>query len=158
MPVVVAIRKPLRSTDKTIDPNQKAVDALPFNSGDWRIRGTPGLFVRCRMKRKTYRLERRVDGHLVKHTLGPLSLKQAREKAMTIWSGLKPKPAAHEVATFGAVLEEYIEDQELSPVTAENYRYNARRYLAGWTGRGFADIGKDRAGVRWLVRHVTKTY
>jgi hypothetical protein len=91
--------------------------------------------------------------------LTPLeALKQAREKAMRIWSGLKPKPAAHEVVTFGAALEDYLAEKQLAPATAENYRYNAERYLKAWKNRVLPDIGKDRAGVRWLMRHVTNTY
>src|ERR1700674_2706989 len=156
---VVSIRKGANTAPaKSVKANQKAIDLLPLASGPWRVEGVPGLYLRCRAKSRSFFVQRRVRGKLVKETLGQLSMKQAREKAMRIWSGLKPKPAAHEVVTFGAALEQYIEDQELAPATAANYRYNAERYLEGWTNRSFEDIGKDRAGVRWLVRRVTKTY
>ena len=69
---VVPIRKnaPLGAPSKTVEANQKAVDALPFNSGMWRVEGVPGLYVRCRAQSKTFRLERRIDSTLVKKDAG----------------------------------------------------------------------------------------
>ena len=43
---VVPIRKPTEGAPgKMVEANQKAVDALPFNSGMWRVEGVPGLYV-----------------------------------------------------------------------------------------------------------------
>jgi hypothetical protein len=64
-----------KKATKLVDANQKAVDALPLNSGMWRIKGIPGLYVRSRATTKSFMLQRRVEGDLVKLMLGPLSVK-----------------------------------------------------------------------------------
>jgi integrase len=142
---------------KVVESNQKAVDALPFNSGTWRVEGVPGLYLRCRARTKSFFLQRRVNGLLAKETLGALSMKQARAAAMSTWSKMKPKPAGDAV-TLAAALDMYFQDKHLSAKTRHNYRYNAGRYLAKWTGRSLQDIGADRAGVRALQRQITKEH
>src|ERR1035438_1048104 len=98
MPEIVAIRK---ATDaepsKTVAANEKAIDALPFDSGTWRVEGVPGLYLRCRSKTKSFMLQRRVRGVLVKETLGPQSMKQARAAAMKTWSTMRPQTAGDAV-------------------------------------------------------------
>ena len=90
---VVAIRKATDDGDsgKKVEANQKAIDALAFDSGTWRVEGVPGLYVRSRAKTKSFFLQRRVNGELVKLTLGELSMKEARTAAMKTWSGMKPQ-------------------------------------------------------------------
>lgn len=156
---VVAIRKAVKPDEgKIVEANQKAVDALPFDSGTWRVEGVPGLYLRCRSKAKSFFIQRRVNGRLVKETLGPLPMKRAREAAMKKWSGMKPKPAADDVVTLGTALDLYLQDKPLAEKTRTNYRYNADRYLAKWKGRSLQDIGLDRSGVRALQRQITKEY
>ncbi|PYT19496.1 MAG: hypothetical protein DMG59_00140 [Acidobacteria bacterium] len=159
MTAVVPIRKPAGEDQvKIVAANQKAVDALPFNSGMWRVKEIPGLYVRCRAKSKSFLLQRRVRGHLVKETIGKLSLKVAREKAMKSWSALRPKPAAHEVVTLEIAIDRYLEEKPLAPKTRDNYTYNAGEYLADWKPRGLHDVGNDRAGFRYLIRDIKKKH
>jgi hypothetical protein len=52
---IVAIRKQedAPTESKMVEANQKAVDALPLNSGTWRVDGVPGLYLRCRAQSKS---------------------------------------------------------------------------------------------------------
>ena len=129
---VVSSRKDVKAPGKRVEANQKAIDALPQASGTWRVEGVPGLYLRCRVRAKSFFIQRRIRGRLVKETLGVLSMKQAKELAMKTWSGLKPKPAAHEVVTLQGAIELYIADTKLAQSTVDNYRYNAKRYLSDW--------------------------
>src|ERR1019366_6013204 len=158
MPEIVAIRKAADAEpSKAVAANQKAIDALPFDSGTWRVEGVPGLYLRCRAKTKSFFLQRRVRGVLVKETLGALPMKRARAGAMATWSGMKPKPAGDAV-TLATALDLYLQDKQLAEKTRANYRYNADRYLKSWTGRSLQAIGEDRAGVRMLQREITKKH
>ena len=68
---VLAIRKPeAAAPTKVVEANQKAVDALPLNSGTCRVYGVRGLYLRCRARAKSFFIQRRVKGTLVKETLG----------------------------------------------------------------------------------------
>ncbi|MEO8372539.1 MAG: hypothetical protein ABI806_25355, partial [Candidatus Solibacter sp.] len=145
MPEVVAIRpsdKSYQTEGKAVAANQKAIDALPFDSGTWRVEGVPGLYLRSRAKTKSFFLQRRVRGQLVKGTLGSMSMKRARAAAMKTWSGMKPK--AGDAVTFAAALAHYLEDKQLAEKTRFNYKYNADRYLKDWMGRSLEAIGDDR--------------
>lgn len=154
---IIPIRKELNAdSGKVLEANQKAVDALPFDSGTWRVEGVPGLYLRCRAKTKSFFLQRRIRGQLVKETLGAMSMKRARAAAMKTWSGMKPK--AGDAVTFAAALTAYFEDKQLAEKTRFNYKYNAERYLKDWMGRSLEAIGEDRAGVRVLQRHLTKQH
>jgi integrase len=160
---VVAIRrpKPFQPTpaqSKTVQANQKAIDELPYNSGTWRIAGVPGLYLRCWAHTKSFVVQRRVQGKLIKEVLGELSMKRAREKAMKTWSALKPKPRPDEVVTLGAAVERYLEEKPLAAKTAHGYRYNLDHYLKDWKDRGLHDVGNDRAGFRYLQRQIRRLH
>lgn len=157
---VVAIRKRAKTPpqSKMVPANQKAIEALPLKSGTWRVEGVPGLYLRCRAKSKSFFIQRRVQGELVKETLGELSMKRAREQAMKAWSALKPKPSAHEVVTLESAIESYLEEKKLAPTTVHNYRYNLEHYLKDWKERGLHDVGNDRAGFRYLQRQIRKNH
>jgi integrase len=157
MPIVAIRETTAAEPSKTVAANQKAIDALPFDSGTWRVEGVPGLYLRCRAKVKSFMLQRRVRGVLVKETLGPQSMKQARAAAMKTWSTMKPQ-AAGDAVTLAAALDMYFQDKQLAEKTRFNYRYNADRYLKAWTGRSLQAIGEDRAGVRALQRQITKEH
>jgi integrase len=156
---------PIRKTDesaapsKVVEANQKAIDALPLNSGAWKVEGVPGLYIRCRAQSKTFRLVRRVDGTLIPKTLTAANLKEAKTAAMKTWSGLKPKPVAGGASVnLGDAIEQYLEAKALAPKTKQIARYNAERYLSHWKARTLEEIGRDRAGVRLLQQRITKEH
>ncbi|MEK7750952.1 MAG: tyrosine-type recombinase/integrase [Acidobacteriota bacterium] len=142
---------------KTLAANQRAVDALPFGSGTWRIEGVPGLYVRARAQSKSFFVQRRVRGALVMRTLGETTVKAARAEAMTQWARLKPKPAGGR-KTFEEAFQEYLAQKELAPKTREGYEYNLAHYLSDWKGRALEDIGNDPAGVRVLFHAVSRDH
>jgi len=144
---------------KAVEANQKAIDALPLNSGTWRVEGVPGLYVRSRAKTKSFFLQRRVDGYLVKQNLGALPMKRARAAAMKTWSSMKVSTqGADGAVTLGAAIEQYIEAKALAAKTRHIARYNTERYLSHWKARTLENIGRDRAGVRLLQQRVTKEH
>jgi len=142
---------------KVVTANQQAIDALPLNSGTWRVQGVPGLYVRCRAKSKSFLLQRRVRGKLVKYTLGPMPLKLARAEALKLWHQLRPAPVGGK-KTLEQALAEYLGQRPLSPKTRAIYQYNAERYLADWMARPLEEIGQDRAGVRALYHRLVKRH
>ncbi|HUO30308.1 MAG TPA: hypothetical protein VMU80_13890, partial [Bryobacteraceae bacterium] len=131
------------SATKTVPANQKAIDALPLDSGTWRISGIPGLYVRCRAKSKSFFLQRRVRGTLIKQSLGALTMKDAKEKALSSWSGMRRKPALGQT-TFAQTFEAYMEQATLATATVTNYRINFTTYLQDWHQRPVRDIGTER--------------
>src|ERR1039458_6677930 len=120
---------------KQVAANQKALDALPLNSGMWRVEGIPGLYVRCRATSKSFIQQRRVGGVLVKEGLGPLNMKDAKAKGMDRWNAIKPVSRDGEVQLGGAI-EAYIRHRltmdKMAPATEKLARYNTERYLDGW--------------------------
>jgi len=143
---------------KIVATNQKALDALPLDSGTWSVEGVPGLYVRCRAKTRSFFVQRRIEGHLVKKNLGELTMKYARAEALRHWSRMKPKPAGGGVKTFEQAFREYLDQKELSPKTRFLYEYNLERYLDKWKPRSLEDVGNDRAGVRALYQRITAKY
>ena len=152
---VVAIAKARLTAPKIVEANQKAIDELPLNSGSWRVRGVPGLYVRARRVSKSFMLVRRVRGKLVQRIIGQMTLKQARLEAMKQWTALKPTPAGGE-KTFGEAFDEFMAQRELSAKTREIYSYNFVRHLADWKARALLAVGDDRAGVRALYHALVK--
>lgn len=149
------------TTDKTklVAANQKAIDALPLNSGMWRVEGIPGLYVRCRATSRSFLQQRRVDGVLVKEVLGPLTMKRAKEKAMDRWNAIKPAPAEDNQVGLAAAIEAYIRHRvtmkKMAPKTEHLARYNAEHYLEHWKNRTLDEIGRDRAGIAALHARLT---
>ena len=145
---------------KVVQATQKAIDALPFDSGMWRVEGIPGLYVRCWAQTKSFRLERRVDGVLLKKTLRAETVKQAKAAALTEWTRMKPHPAPAGVTTLHMAVEQYLEGKvpELASKTVEIARYNLGRYLKRWKDRSLSEIGGDRAGIRTLQQVITKKH
>jgi integrase len=99
-----------------------------------------------------------VNGHLAKETLGELSVKRAKEKAMKTWASMKPKPIAEGTVTLGAAVVQYMEAKPLAAKTRSLMQYNLDRYLMDWKGRSMEDIGRDRAGVRALQQRITTNH
>jgi integrase len=146
---------------KSIPPNQKSLDAIPPGSGIWRVKGEKGLYVRCRFTNKIFLLQRRIGGKLVSETLGPLTMKAAREKASAMWGAVQPTKEATGVTLKTAVeayIEAKIQAKKMSAKTAELARYNRSRYLADWSERALEDIGRDRIGLRTLQQRITKNH
>ena len=148
---------------KLVEANQKSVDALPLNSGMWKVKGFPGLYVRARARSKSFMLQRRIDGDLVKAMLGPLTMKAAKEEAMRQWGGLERKEAAAgDVLTIGAAIEQYVVAKvsagKMAPKTAELARYNAGRYFIRWKDLTLSEIGKNRLGIRQLQQRITRDH
>lgn len=142
---------------KAVAPNQKAIDALPFDSGTWRVQGVPGLYVRCRAATRSFYVQRRVKRNLIKRTLGEITLKDARAEAMRAWGLFKPAPAGGR-KTFEQAFTEFTAQKELAAKTLEIYRYNLNRYLADWKARALEDIGRDRSAVRALYHQVAANH
>jgi integrase len=145
---------------KLVAANQKALDALLFDSGTWRVEGIPGLYVRCRATSKSFFQQRRVDGVLVKEVLGPLTMKRAKEKAMDRWNAIRP--AFDEEVQLGAAVEAYIRHRvsmcKMAPATEKLARYNMEHYLDAWKHRTLDQIGRDRAGIAAVHARLTQNH
>ena len=152
---------PLPRQTKQVPANQKAVDAIPLNSGEWRVDEIPGLYVRARAHTRSFVLQRRVDGELVKKVLGPMPLKQARTAAMKEWGQLKPLPAGGR-KTLEQAFREFMQDGgkrgKLAETTRTLHEYNFDRYLSAWKHRALEDIGKDAECGRRLYRRLKEKH
>jgi integrase len=160
--MAIPIRKPEpKQETKLVASNQKAIDALPLNSGTWRVEGIPGLYVRSRATSKSFIQQRRVDGVLVKEVLGQITMKRAKEKAMERWTGIKP-PAPDEDVRLGAAVEAYVRHRvimnKMAPSTENLARYNLEHYLSAWKSRTLEEIGTDRAGIAALHARLTEKH
>ena len=161
--VPISKEKPASPATKSVEANQKSIDALPFNSGLWKVNGFSGLYVRARATSKSFMLQRRVAGDLVKAWLGPLTMKAAKEEAMKQWGGMeRSEPAPDDALTLGKAIEQYVEAKvsagKMVPKTAELARYNARRYFDSWKDRTLEDIGKNRLAIRQYQQNITKKH
>lgn len=157
---VIPIRKgESKPAKKTAPATQKAIDELPLNSGDWRVEGVPGLYVRCRAQSRSFFLHRRVRGKLLKETLGALTVKEAKGAAMKAWGEMRPKEHKRTSSvTLKDAIEGYISEKRMLGKMAERtenlMRYNATRYLKRWETRTIEEIGQDRLAVRRLQREL----
>ena len=167
MTAVVPIRKQQAQQTapktKIVPAQQKAIDALPPDSGTWRVEGVPGLYIRSRSASKSFFVQRRVDGELVRDYLDSgITVKEAKKTAMKKWSGMKPKPAPAGVLTLESAVKAYIENRQLMGKMAEKTRklaeYNAERYLEDWKSRALENIGKDRAAIAALHLRLTRDH
>ncbi len=156
-PRVVAIETGRRRhKPKTVPASQAAVERLPLNSGTWRVCGISGLYVRCRAQTKSFFIQRRVRGVLLKRTLGEMTLKAARTAASQEWARLKPQPAAG--LSFDEALARYLAEKPLSAKTVEAYNYAAACLGDWWRRRPLGEIGADRAGVRSLYHEIRRCH
>jgi integrase len=146
---------------KAIAANQKAIDALALGSGTWRVEGERGLYVRARVRTKSYFVQRRIRGSLIKTTIGKMSLKEAREEAAKKWGLAEPKPAGAR-KTFETAFEEFLLDGgkrgELADRTRGLYRRCLDHYLADWKSRALEDIGRDEECGRVLYRRIRQKH
>jgi integrase len=159
---VLAIRKSEPKTEtKRVQANQKALDALPLNSGMWRVDGIPDLYVRCRATSKSFVQQRRIDGVLVKEVLGALTMKAAKEKAMDRWNRIRPALGNDDVrldAAIQAYISHRLSMKKMAPATEKLARYNSERYLRRWHNRSLEEIGRDRASIAALHAKLTENH
>jgi integrase len=156
---VVRMPAPERRRKKVVSATQAAIDSLPYDSGDWVVRGVPGLVVRCGARTKTFRLLRRIAGKQVKRVLGELSLAEAKRQAMLTWRDLKPRPAGSlAIPTLREALDSYLAEKPLSPRTAEDYRYVLERYMGDLLDKRLDVLALDRAGMRARIAALTKKH
>lgn len=144
---------------KVVEPVQAALDALPADSGEWKVKGILGLLVWCGRRRKTFRLVRRVNGRLVKKSLRARSLAEARREAIRVWRSLTPPaPDARPAPTLEEALEAYITAKELAERTRKDYRATVLRYLGDWRMKRLDTLAGDRAGFRQRVLSVEREH
>jgi len=139
---------------KAIVPTQAALDDVPFNSGTYSVLKIPGLYLRARAHSKSFFVQRRVSGTLVKKTLGDLPMKVAKDRAMRVYSGIKVKPDPRGVVTLGKAFDSFMADNKLAASTRRLYTYLFERHFSHWRNRSLAAIGEDRSGLREFHRYV----
>ena len=142
---------------KRIKPTQEAADAVPFNSGRWRVEGSMGLYLRTRARTKTYVVVRRVGGRLVERTLQARTMAAARREAQRVWSALRPDSGG-ERWTLAQCLENYISERTLRPATLRNYRGALDRFCSDWLRRPVESIMMDRVAVRNRIMQVQRDH
>lgn len=145
------------SRTKLVESNQKAIDALPLNSGTWRVAGIPGLYLRARRTSKSFYVQRRVRGKLMKESLGPLTMKEAKERAMNTWGGMKRDGSKVHV-TFTQAFTAYMEQKSFADATVLNYRENFDQHLKEWHDRPIRDIGTEREDLRFFHQRLRKAH
>lgn len=161
---VIPLRKPgaaaaAEPQKKVVEADQKAIDALPADSGEWKVKGILGLLVWCGRNKRAFRLVRRVNKRLVKKTLRAQSLAEARREAMRVWKTLTPPPPdAQPVPTLQEALEAYISSKSLAARTGADYSATLRRYLGDWLGRRLDTLAADRAGFRKRMLEVERKH
>lgn len=142
---------------KTVPCTQAAIDALPLGSGDWVVKGVPGLLVRCGARGKSFRVQRRIRGRLVKRVLGKMSVAAARREAMKLWAQLKPAPLEGKM-TLAQAWHRYLEEKTLAAKTRKVYAQNLELYLADWKNRTLESLGQDRAGFRTRILQIARQH
>jgi integrase len=154
--IALPVPRPPQQT-KSVEADQKAIDALPPGSGEWKVKGILGLLVWCGAKTKSFRLVRRVNKRLVKKTLAARSLAEARREAIRVWKNLKPRPASEEpMPTLAEALQAYLETKRLAERTRAAYEKFIKRYLADWLERKLDELAFDRRGFRKRIAEIER--
>jgi integrase len=151
---VIAIRKQRATAKKRrkqpVEATQKAIEALPLNSGSWKVAGIKGLFVRCRAQSKSFYLERRVNGKIKPVTLEATTMREAKEEALKVYVEIKERPfrAPGEI-TFETAFKNYlaVNEGKLKPRTVKEYTKQFDRYLKAWHGYTLKFMGSDKGRV-----------
>jgi len=160
MAKVIELPKPAAQPQKkVVEPEQRAIDALPPGSGEWKVKGVLGLLVWCGATQKSYRLVRRVNKRLVKKTLAAATLAEARREAMRVWRSLKPRaPGAEPVPTLEQALQAYLAGKRLAEKTRADYERFLRRCMPDWLDRRLDALAADRAGFRRRIAEIERNH
>jgi len=148
-----------RRQKKVVEAEQRAIDALPAESGEWKVKGCLGLLVWCGATQKSYRLVRRVNRRLAKKTLAASTLAEARREAMRVWKSLKPKPPGEEpVPTLEQAVAAYLAGKRLAEKSRADYERFLRRCMADWFDRRLDALAADRAGFRKRIADIERNH
>ena len=160
MAKVIELPKPAAQPQKKlVEAEQRAIDALPASSGEWKVKGVLGLLVWCGATTKSYRLVRRVNKRLVKKTLAAESLAEAKREAIRVWKALKPKPpGAEPIPTLAEALAAYLAGKRLAEKTRADYQRFLRRCMADWLDRRLDALAADRAGFRRRIAEIERNH
>ena len=153
--VVARLDRKSSEQPKIVPCTQAAIEALPLGSGDGVVEGVPGLLVRCGARTKSFRIQRRIGGRLVKRVLGEMSVAAARREAMKLWARLKPAPPEGKM-TLAQAWQRYLEEKALAAKTRKLYAQNLELYLADWKNRTLESVGQDRAGFRSRILQIAR--
>jgi len=148
-------RHPQRT--KSVEADQKVIDALPPGSGEWKVKGILGLLVWCGAKTKSFRLVRRVNKRLVKKTLAARSLAEARREAIRVWKSLRP-PSEEPMPTLEQALQAYLAGKRLAQKTRADYERFLRRCMSDWFDRRLDVLAADRAGFRRRIAEIERNH
>lgn len=144
---------------KVVEAVQEAIDRLPPDSGEWKVKGILGLLVWCGRHKRTFRLVRRVNRRLIKRTLAARSLAEARREAIRVWRSLTPRPpGSGRAPALAEALEAYIASKNLAERTRAEYQATIRRYLSDWLDRRLDTLAADRAGFRRRMLEVERKH
>jgi integrase len=157
MALLTALPTRAVAAKKVVEADQRAIDALPPSSGEWKVKGVLGLLVWCGATQKSYRLVRRVNKRLVKRTLAARSLAEARREAIRVWKSLRP-PSEEPIPTLEQALTAYLAGKRLAERTRVDYEKFIRRYLAEWLGRRLDALALDRAGFRKRIADIEREH
>lgn len=155
--VAMPAPEPANRRRKTVPCREDAIQALPPGSGDWRVEGVPGLYVRVGATGHSFRVQRRVRGRVAWQVLGDISAAQARRLATKVWQALKPPPPGGRV-TLEQAWQTYLAERPLRPITRRIYADNLRRYLSDWRTLTLEAIARDRAGFRAHILEIAREH
>jgi integrase len=132
---------------------KRLIDATPYPTmGQRFLRDTeiPGFAVRLSAGAKTFILEKRVQGRMRRLTIGPygpLTLEQARQRAMALTheinDGYDPAQVRQEKRqelTFRELTELYLSRHAPRKRTARNDRNTLNRYFEPWRNRRLSSL------------------
>ena len=135
---------------------KRLVDATPFaGTGQRFVRDTDlaGFALRVTKGSKTFVLERRVHGRVRRLTIGPygpLSVEQARDKALVLAGEIvqggdpaQDRQARNRELTFGELADVYLQRHAVRKRSAQNDISALKRHLHGWRPRRLSAITRN---------------
>ena len=133
--------------------NKRVIDATPcptMGQVFLRDKDIPGFGMRLTRSGKTFVLEKRVQGRMRRMTIGaygPLTLEQAREKALAligeIIEGHDPaeqRRERHQELTWAELTTLYLDRHGPRKRTAWNDKNMLHRYFASWQNRRLSSL------------------
>lgn len=141
-----------------VNITKRIVDALPFSNGSQVIywdKALPGFGVRIGAKRKTYIVQKKLNGRDRKITLGAhgvITPERARDLALKtlgeMTQGVDPTERKREARAKSVTLAEVYRDfkvdrPSLKPRTYRDIDYAMKSYFADWQDKPITEITKD---------------